>query len=216
MAEVRVTWGGASSSKPRRAPLQCAPSPTAWPDIVSRKIAMLWQTKPLRIARLPQLISLFVMALSALSPLPPQSAAASEASSPNEVWMVYGGDMTTRSAMNVRSVRRDGSIAHNEQVVVGLTGPLKAGARDFDYVLLDVDYDCEAITTRSVRARFFNRAGELLWSDALTDPARSAEHSSQARYYMGVACDPIDVDSVPNRASSLADVFGAQIWWKRQ
>lgn len=141
--------------------------------------------------------------------------AAPPASSPptRESWRFYGGDYTTWSALDTLSVRRNGNVSHTRQVVWGQRGPLDAGGRAFDYVIVEVAYDCAAQTSSTVQAHFYARSGILLWSNAVGSQPRSTENSSPFFHFRDYICGERAPMADPGGDPSLATMFERQRSW---
>lgn len=131
-------------------------------------------------------------------------------------WLVYGGDFDVRSAVGAGSIRREGPIARTQEVVVGRREPLKAdGRRPFDYVVMDVEFNCDAQSYRATRATFYDRTGSVLWSTSFDRPFQPVHPMGVTHEFLTSTCRGGEITGSLWRAASLAEMFGETIWWKK-
>lgn len=140
----------------------------------------------------------------------PQAVPASVAADPAGLWVVYGGDYESQSAMDAASLRREGSVVRFRKAYVGLHGPTLGRQGGFDYAVVESAYDCVRKTQWSERASFYDRSHKLLWSEASPADPRPTVNSSEPSYFMPIACDG---EKPQNPNPSLHAYFAKFRWW---
>ena len=140
---------------------------------------------------------------------------ASASQSPAHSWRPYYGDYTTRSALDTLSVRRVGDSTTAQEIVVGMNGPLRGSQGEFDYVIIDVAYDCAAVTSRSMHARFFRRDGSMIWEEELGTPPRSLANSSPFNHFRAWLCGEQVGQPDPGGLPDVASFLNEAVRWMR-
>lgn len=143
------------------------------------------------------------------------SPATSASQPPAQSWRPYYGDYSTRSALDTLSVRREGEIATAQEIVVGINGPLHGSQGEFDYVIVDVAYDCAAVTSRSIHARFFRREGSMIWEEELGTAPRSLANSSPFNHFRAWLCGEQVGQPDPGGLPDVATFLNEAVRWMR-